>query len=352
MKEEQMSMIDWDFAAATARSLVSAGPDLTPEQALAEVEAIRAAARAAYEPVAATSQLVTPDEAPPARVVDRASWIGINVASMRDLVDPVLEGMLERRGVGAPHPAVAAIGGKVTGSEAGALLAFVATKVLGQYDLAPGGTPQLLLVAPNIVQVQRELDVDPADFRSWVCLHEETHRVQFTAVPWLRDHLVTSARALAIDLTPDPAALADLVRRLAERLPQALGSDGDGLVGLLATEEQRAQLARLTAVMSLLEGHADVVMDDVGPAVIPSVAQIRRLFTARREGVGLLDKLLRRVIGLDAKMRQYRDGAAFVRGVQSQVGVEGFNAVWASPDTLPTPDEIADPSRWVARVHG
>ena len=90
-----------------------------------------------------------------------------------------------------------AIGGKVTGGEAGALLAFMSSKVLGQYDLAPGGTPQLMLVAPNLVQVERELGVDPADFRLWVCMHEETHRVQFTAVPWLRDHMIDRVRTLA-----------------------------------------------------------------------------------------------------------------------------------------------------------
>ena len=111
-------------------------------------------------------------------------------------------------------------------------------------------------------------------------------------------------------------------------------------------------LARVTAVMSLLEGHADVVMDDVGPAHIPTVAQIRRTFTARRKGAGAPDRLLRRLLGLEAKMRQYRDGAVFVRGVHDAVGVEGFNAVWTSPETLPEPREIADPAAWVRRVHG
>jgi coenzyme F420 biosynthesis associated uncharacterized protein len=121
---------------------------------------------------------------------------------------------------------------------------------------------------------------------------------------------------------------------------------------LIATPEQRAELAKVTAVMSLLEGHADVVMDEVGPQVIPSVAQIRAKFTERRKGVGAFDRLLRRLLGLEAKMRQYRDGAVFVRQVTDAVGVDGFNRVWESPDTLPLPDEIATPSAWVARVHG
>ena len=119
-----------------------------------------------------------------------------------------------------------------------------------------------------------------------------------------------------------------------------------------STPEQRAEMARLTAVMSLLEGHADVVMDDVGPKVVPSVETIRARFEERRKGLGGPDRLLRRLLGLEAKMRQYHDGARFVRAVTDRVGVDGFNAVWTSPDTLPLPAEIQDPSAWVTRVHG
>ena len=93
-------------------------------------------------------------------------------------------------------------------------------------------------------------------------------------------------------------------------------------------------------------------MDDVGPSVIPSVAQIREKFTQRRAGLGQLDRLIRRMLGLEAKMRQYADGAVFVRAVIDRVGLDGFNAVWTSPETLPTAAEMADPHSWVARVHG
>ena len=132
----------------------------------------------------------------------------------------------------------------------------------------------------------------------------------------------------------------------------ALGGDGQGLADVFATPEQKRRMAEITAVMSLLEGHADVVMDEVGPAHIPSVATIRARFDERRKGAGTLDRFLRRLMGLEAKMRQYRDGAAFVRAVQDTVGIDGFNAVWTSPETLPTPLEITDPTTWVRRVHG
>jgi coenzyme F420 biosynthesis associated uncharacterized protein len=342
--------VDWQFAKATGRRLVPAGPRVTAAEAAEAVGAIRAAAQRAQQPVAETARLHAPGDAPPPVVVDRPTWISLNADSMSALMDPVFGKLVDSQkkpiGEGAR-----AVGGKVSGGEAGALLAFMAGKVLGQYDLAPEGTPALVLVAPNIVQVERELGVDPEDFRLWVCMHEETHRVQFTAVPWLRDHMIDRVRGLAIDLVPDPESLQETLSRLSSQLPEALKSGGTGVVDLIATPEQRAELARVTAVMSLLEGHADVVMDEVGPQVIPSVATIRGKFNERRKGVGAFDRLLRRLLGLEAKMRQYRDGAVFVRSVVDQVGIDGFNQVWESPETLPSPAEIETPSTWVARVH-
>src|SRR5690606_39581226 len=126
------------------------------------------------------------------------------------------------------------------------------------------------------------------------------------------------------------------------QVPGVLRGDTD-ITQVLATPEQRERLAEVTAVMSLLEGHADVVMDEVGPSVIPTVATIRERFTERRKGAGGVDKLLRRLLGMEAKMRQYRDGAVFVRAVTDQVGVDGFNAAWTSPEALPRPTAIADP---------
>jgi len=235
----------------------------------------------------------------------------------------------------------------------GSVLAFLSSRVLGQYDVFGSDGGRLLLVAPNVVQVERELGVDPSDFRLWVCLHEETHRVQFAACGWLREHMMSEVRALVSDLVGEPGAVLDRVGAALQQLPDVLrGQSETGLLDLVQTPEQRRALAELTAVMSLLEGHADVVMDEVGPSVIGTVADIRRKFTRRRAGRGSVDQLMRRLLGLDAKMRQYADGARFVRGVVDEVGMDGFNAVWTSPQTLPRPEEIADPKAWVRRVHG
>jgi coenzyme F420 biosynthesis associated uncharacterized protein len=291
--------VDWDFAKSTGARLVAPGPSVTAAVGAAVVAVVRSAASRAQSPVAETARLHAPGDAPAPVVVDRPTWIALNADSMAALMDPVV-GKLVSKQKSEPNPTIKAIGGKVTGGEAGALLAFMAGKVLGQYDLAPGGTPRLMLVAPNLVQVERELGVDPADFRLWVCMHEETHRVQFTAVPWLRDHMVERVRTLATDLVPDPESLQETFSRLSHQLPDAFRSGGAGLTDLITTPEQRAELAKVTAVMSLLEGHADVVMDEVGPQVIPSVAQIRERFNQRRKGVGAFDRMLRRLLGLEA----------------------------------------------------
>jgi coenzyme F420 biosynthesis associated uncharacterized protein len=346
--------VDWAFAKATGRRLVAAGPRVTPAQAAAVVVALRAAAERSRGPVAETARMHSPAGSSPVLIVDRPGWIDANVDSLQSMLDPVIAAMLaKRKSPAKPMSDLAqSMGGKVTGAETGALMSFLASKILGQYDLAPDGTPRLLLVAPNVLHAETEMGVDPADFRLWVCLHEETHRVQFTAVPWLRQHLIDSARQLSLDLAPDPERLGDMIGKLAQNLPDALRSGGNGLTDIFATPEQRAQIARVTATMALLEGHADVVMDDVGPAVVPSVEQIRARFQQRRKDVGGVDKILRRLLGLEAKMRQYRDGAAFVRAVTDRVGTDGFNAVWTSAETLPTPQEIENPASWVQRIHG
>lgn len=343
--------VDWRLAASTGARLAPPGPRVSAAEAGAIVADLRAAAVFAQGPIAETTRLATPADAPAALVVDRSSWIEANLQTFAAVMDPVVARLRE---VGRHTPAAArTIGAKVSGAEAGAVLSFLATKVLGQYDLAPSGTPRLLLVAPNIVEAERELEVDPGDFRRWVAMHEETHRVQFTAVPWLREHLVALMQELADGVAGSPE---ELVQRLAEagkHLREAFGPSGQGVAGLFLTAEQRQKVADATAVMALLEGHADVMMDEVGPSVIPTVGLIRERFTERRRrSKSGADRVIRRLMGLDAKTAQYVEGAAFVRAVIASVGLDGFNAVWTSPHTLPTAEEIKAPGVWVGRVHG
>ncbi len=337
------NMVDWDFAVTLGARMAGPGPDVSPSEAAAAVIELRELAGRSTGLVGDFTGLRAPEGTAPVLVVDRAGWVQANADSFATLLNPFAEKVAERKG-SAPSGLSAAIGSRVTGAEVGLMLGFLGSKVLGQFDpfFEPSG--RLLLVAPNIVHVERELGADSHDFRLWVCLHEETHRVQFTSNPWLAGHLRSQMDGL-VD-TIEPRAVMDSLRRAAEMVR----GEGGSILDLLSTPEQREILDRVTGVMSLLEGRADVVMDGVGPTVIPSVEAIRKKFNQRRKGTGSLDRLLRKLMGLDVKMAQYRDGAVFVSHVVDKVGMDDFNTVWTGPETLPSKAEIEDPDSWIARV--
>jgi len=352
-------LVDWGLAEATAKRLLAAGPRIDRAEAdLVVAELGRLAAEAAGH-VERTTGLTPAGDPGGVAVVDRSAWVASNVASLRLLAGPLLEQLTQREGT-APGRLTVAAGRRLTGLQVGALLAFLAGKVLGQYEvfLPDAAAGRLTLVAPNIVAAERALRVDPHDFRLWVCLHEQAHRTQFTAVPWLRDHLEGLVRELATTTDLDPAHLASRLREAVSALRGSAAADGTtrSFVEALQSPEQRLVLDRVQALMTLLEGHAEWVMDAVGPEVVPSVREIRAAFEARRGGTpglsGVLDRLLRRLLGLDLKLEQYRRGAVFVRTVVAASGVSGLNTVWESPATLPTRSELADPTGWMRRVLG
>ena len=346
-----MALIDWDVAARAAKQFSPPSPSVTRAEADEAVgELYQAAARAAGH-VAELTGLTEPPVTAATRVVDRPAWIDANSNGMRAILTPLVDKLAADNPVGR---VAEGIGSRLTGVQVGLVLGFLSGKVLGQFEFfdRPGG--QLLLVAPNIVGVERHLNVTPADFRLWVCLHEVTHRVQFTAVPWLRQHMHDEVNALTEATDTDPAALKRrLTAGIGELVKVVRGQgDGTGVMAVVATPEQRQVLDRITAFMSLVEGHAEYVMNAVPSSVIPSQEAIEKRFAARRRrGGNVLDRVLRRILGLDGKTRQYIDGSAFVRTVIDRVGVDGFNAIWTSQQTLPTRGEIAEPLRWIKRVH-
>lgn len=351
-------MVDWNVAVNTARKLVKPGPETSMDDALSTVAELRDAAQRAESYVEEVTGLRVPPATAPVLVVDRPGWIQANADAFATIMEPLNEKAAQRlaSSTGGAGQTVAAVGSRVSGAEVGALLSYLAPKILGQFDpFYPGaaGEPggRLLLVAPNVVMVERELDLAPSDFRLWVCLHEETHRVQFTAVPWLRGYLNSQVQQIVDATELDPSAVLEMIKNGVSRLGDAIKNRRDiSIVDLVQTPAQRATVERITAVMSLLEGHADVVMDSVGRDVVPSVETIRARFNVRRQSQGM-DKMIRKLLGLDAKMRQYRDGATFCNRVIESVGMAGFNRVWEGPHMLPTPAEIADPALWVARIH-
>lgn len=345
-----MSMVDWDTAASVGRRFVPPGPEVTPGEATEVVESLTTAAAAAVAPVRRTTGLIADPGTHRTVVVDRAAWIESNVAGMRLLTRSLEQRVDAKRD---PNSFAATAGGKATALQLGGMLSWVATKVLGQYEAitAPGDPGRLLLVAPNILATERQLDVPRQDFRMWVCLHEETHRVQFGAVPWLEDHFTAEIDTF---LAGVELSNADAMRRVGAIVVAVFnvlrGGSGASIIDAAQTPAQREVFERMTAFMSLLEGHADYVMDAVGPEVVPSLGVIRSRFDQRRENPGAGDGLLRRLMGMDAKLRQYTEGRGFVSGVIDRVGLEGFNQVWTGPHTLPTTAEIADPAAWVRRV--
>ena len=344
MTNPRAGMVDWDLAVSIGSRLAGDGPAVSWAEAAAVVEELRYDANRSTGLVREFTGLEAPANTAPVVVVDRAGWVQANADGFATVLAPIVDKLSDGK---EPSRVAHAVGSRVTGAEVGGLLGFLAGKVLGQFDpfFAPSG--RLLLVAPNIVHVERELQVDPHDFRLWVCLHEETHRVQFTATPWLGDHLLGEMHGIANSIEPS-GFLDDGLSRITEALKG--GARGSNLLEAVSTPEQKEIIDRITGVMSLLEGHADVVMDGVGPSVIPTVGDIRKKFTKRRKGVGVLDRTLRRLLGLDAKMAQYRDGAVFVRAVVDKAGMDEFNAVWERPENLPSKAEIAEPSAWISRV--
>ena len=341
------TVVDYDLAVATAKRLAPAPPQVSWAEATEVVTELRGLAVRAEEHVRAVTGLVPPGEPEEAVVVDRPGWAAVNVTSFQTVLEPLTEKLASKQ----PSALAAGVTAKVAGVQMGTVLAWLSSKVLGQYEafLPEGTSGRLVLVAPNIVETERRLNVDPHDFRLWVALHEVTHRTQFTAVPWLHDHVRGEIREL-LDATSldDPQVLLGRLKAAVTELPR-----GGSIVEVLQTPEQRLVLERVTAFMSLLEGHAEHVMDGVGPAVVPSVKHIRDRFQQRRkEHGGLLDRVLRRLLGLDLKALQYAEGKVFVDHCVREVGMAGFNRVWESPAMLPTRQEIREPQDWVHRVHG
>ncbi|KAA8889735.1 zinc-dependent metalloprotease [Nocardia colli] len=340
--------VDWKLAAKTGAALVPSGPRTSRFSAEQVVAELAEASVRAEGPVREVSMLLDDQPVPAARIVDRPGWIAAAADSMGQLT-----------GTGADTGDRGLLQGKPAGVQAGAMLAFLSTAILGQYDPFTGPDGTLLLVAPNIMAVERALGVSPSDFRLWVCLHEVTHRVQFSSAPWLADYMRSNVEVLG-EVGDEP--LNEMLSRLLDEVrDRRRGSRPDdpaarGVVGLLRATQappQREALDRLLMLGTLLEGHADHVMDAVGPAVVPSVEQIRSAFDQRRKRpTNPLQRIMRALLGVDAKVAQYVRGKAFVDDVVGRVGMERFNTIWTNAETLPRTDEIERPELWVTRVLG
>ena len=363
-------LVDWRTVERLT-ALIPAGPSASRSARASSVAVLRRSAQEAPAWVAritglnrAAQQVA---ETTRVSVVDRAGLVRASTRALRGLMEQV------------PAPQASEAVRLVGAAEMAGAMSLLATRLLGQVVPAAGtgddgdggregeASPHLLLVAPNVLAMRRQLDLDMLDLPAWVCLHEMTHAVQLAAAPWLGPYLSDSMRmvigAVVEAVYGGPGGGADGtgeqgLRRRPGRAARIAARAGRGRVleGLTNFKE-RSEVASLAAALTFLEGHAEVVLDDVHPNRMPSVHRLRAVLSRSRAadagigpGPGLGSLLLHRLMGLEAKEAQYADGAAFVRSVVTRIGHEGLNAVWADPELLPTPAELARPDVWVRRV--
>lgn len=293
-----------------------------------------------------------------AAVLDRREWVDANLESMRRMLAPLMSRLGERLARSPMGP----LGRHVAASELGALLGYMAQRVLGQYDLlvpdgdgAEGGhlataeSDAVYYVGPNVLALEKRFAFRPRDFRTWIALHEVTHRAQFTGVPWMRAHFLGLVRKVVGLVDPDPLSLVRALRRAVEQISAGRNPlDDGGLFGLFASPEQRGLLSEVQALMSLLEGHGNYVMSELGRQHVHGEERMVRVLHARRDRGGLAGQV-QKALGLELKLRQYETGEKFVRAVVDEAGADALDGVWLSPSALPTLGELDHPRSWITR---
>ncbi|MFZ1155980.1 MAG: zinc-dependent metalloprotease [Solirubrobacteraceae bacterium] len=343
-----MDGIDWNVAQKVGEMLAGDNPYLGSDASGVQPLVEQFAAR-----VSTYTGLELPERLPMLELVDRPAWIEANIATMR----PLLEPLSERLGLGSGPlaPAMRSITQLLLGAQMGAVTGVLSQRVLGQYDIAlldPERPPRLLLLAPNLAQAARNLGLDREEFTAWVAIHEVTHAVQFGGAPWLREHLggllrelidgmqvgLGLGRALRMPNTAD-------LRTLGERLR------GGELLRLGLGENRWELVERMQATMSLIEGHAEHVMDAIGAEELPSLERMRTAMTRRRRERGWPWRIIERLLGLEMKMRQYEVGRSFCEEVVAQAGPGALTVAWSSAEMLPSTSELEHPELWLARTH-
>ncbi len=356
-RSARRGLVDWADVERLAVARVDALPNRLSAVELRAAEAAYRDAMAVVAPrLAAALGTELPGVVERAIVVDRATWVRANISTFRALITRIEGQLLEqviRPGGGLSASAMVIANRWVTSRQLGFLLGFMGARVLGQYDIALLAAEtedgRLLFVEENIRATARALDVPVGPFRTWIALHETTHAFEFEGHPWLRPYL---AERLERQLTLFSGSTASLGRDAARALGRTLRGEGNGehWMERLMNDEQRTLFRETQAVMSLLEGFSDYVMDEVGRGLVPDLDVISARFHDRRAHRTGFERAILRLTGMDLKFEQYRRGEAFVRSVAEARGRIALDRLWESPATLPTPAEIDRPAAWVSRV--
>ncbi len=344
-----MSRVDWDTAGQVARRFSGEYPLAgTYHERRFQLQAPDLVARAS-DMVSSETGLDLPGT-PAVGVISRSDWVDTNIKSFGKLLEPLEDKLADKDGFGA------SIAARVVGAELGAVLGFMSKRVLGQYELVlPTGDGDrgdtVLFVGANILAMERQYEFRPSSFRFWVALHESAHRAQFMGVPWLRDYFLTLVERLVDSSNPESGRISRVAADVRSALAAGVDALGDtGLVGLLASPEQREVLDDVQALMSLLEGHGHVVMDRIGEREIVDVRRMSKVLKARRKDPK--SAAFMKLIGIEMKMKQYDAGASFITQVEEQASWDALSMAWGSPEALPTLQEIDDASIWLDRMAG
>ncbi len=351
------SMVDWDLA----KKVASAALILKPAPATYRTPPLQSqfdelTTRAEFL-VSQSTGLHSAHGPARAKVVDRSGWAKANVRSMQRLVGSALTVRQTESGPRLGKHALV-VSQTTAGTQLGLMLAYMATRVLGQYDLLiseedPADQDLVSYVGPNVVALEERYGFTPSEFRLWLALHEVTHRMQFTAVPWLRDHFVTLVNEVLAPLQADPQNMLEAIRRVLDEVRSGKAPWREsGIAGLFASPEQRLAIGRISGLMSLLEGHGDVVMDRAGAGEVPGAEYFSKVLHERRTHPRGVARFMSRLLGMEAKMRQYAEGEKFVKAVEAAGGPELLARVWRGPEWLPSLDEIRSPQDWLVRAGG
>lgn len=327
----ELPPIDWELAAKMGARFAPRAIRTTRDERREAVVSLQHLGAEAHAHAVEVTGLPDPGTPVDIEVCGRSRWIELNTQTARRLLGAVAS-VPERASWGLLQKAQA----RFLSAEIAPALGWISAKIIGQFDPF-AAKPTLLLVAPNVLQIERELGVVPRDFRLWVAVHEQTHRLQFHAATWLPNRMGELLRMVVGSGSVTVSG----------KQPETVRPRS--LVDLVSSPAQRAAIDDVTALMSVLEGYAEVMMSRVGQKTIPTVEEIRSKFQRRRTRGGI-DAVMRRVLGMDAKLAQYRDGHAFCSYVLEAAGLASLNRVFASPVAMPSYEELRNPRLWLRRM--